>query len=85
MRVLAAAHGTSQYEDYHEGRKTTQALAVAVFRAALRALPASARAWFGDLKDRGLVASVEVSVLTHRHEFTKKPYACHHSHSLLGL
>lgn len=35
-------------------------LAEAVYRGVLHALPASARAWFGDLKDRGLSAAVEV-------------------------
>lgn len=38
-------------------------LAEAVYRGVLHALPASARAWFGDLRDRGLSASVEVSLL----------------------
>ena len=36
-------------------------LAEAVYRGVLHALPASARAWFGDLRDRGLAAAVEVS------------------------
>ena len=36
-------------------------LAEAVYRGVLHALPASARAWFGDLRDRGLSAAVEVS------------------------
>ena len=53
----------SQYEDYYEGQKGMRALASAIFRAALRALPASARAWFGDLRDRGLAASVEVGLV----------------------
>ncbi len=35
-------------------------LAVALFRGAVRALPASAGAWFGALSDRGLAARVEV-------------------------
>ena len=35
-------------------------LAEAVYRGVLHALPASARAWFGDLRDRGLSAAVEV-------------------------
>ena len=37
-------------------------LAEAVYRGILHALPASARAWFGDLRDRGLAAAVEVSL-----------------------
>lgn len=36
-------------------------LAEAVYRGVLHALPASARAWFGDLRDRGLSAAVEVT------------------------
>ena len=35
-------------------------LAETVYRGVLHALPASARAWFGDLRDRGLSAAVEV-------------------------
>jgi len=35
-------------------------LGEAVYRGVLHALPASARAWFGDLRDRGLSAAVEV-------------------------
>lgn len=40
---------------------STCKLAEAVYRGVLHALPASARAWFGDLRDRGLSASIEVS------------------------
>ena len=40
---------------------STCKLAWAVYRGVLHALPASARAWFGDLRDRGLSASIEVS------------------------
>ena len=39
-----------------------QRLAVAMFRGVLRALPASACAWFGSLRDRTLAAQVEVRV-----------------------
>ena len=38
-------------------------LGEAVYRGVLHALPASARAWFGDLRDRGLSAAVEVMLL----------------------
>jgi len=40
-------------------------LGEAVYRGVLHALPASARAWFGDLRDRGLSAAVEVVPLCH--------------------
>ena len=33
--------------------------AVLLYRGVLRSLPASARTWFGDLRDRGVVAAVE--------------------------
>ena len=35
-------------------------LAAALYRGVLRALPASAMAWFGALRDRGLAADLEV-------------------------
>ena len=40
-------------------------LGEAVYRGVLHALPASARAWFGDLRDRGLSTAVEVMPLCH--------------------
>lgn len=60
-----AARDMSRYHDEYEGADSMRALAIAVFRAALHALPASARAWFGDLRDRGLAASVEVGLHGH--------------------
>lgn len=53
----------SVHDDEYQGKELVYPLAAAVFRAALHALPASARAWFGDLRDRGLAASVEVTLL----------------------
>ncbi|DBB01874.1 TPA: hypothetical protein ACH3X1_000476 [Trebouxia sp. C0004] len=50
-------------------------LGEAVYRGVLHALPASARAWYGDLRDRGLSAAVEAftaeqeSPLLLQHEF----------------
>lgn len=41
------------------GRKATQALAAALYSSVLYLLPASARTWFGDLRDRGAAAAVE--------------------------
>ena len=46
-------------------------LAEVVYRGVLHALPASARAWFGDLRDRGLSAAVEVSQSSQTHAFIK--------------
>ena len=34
--------------------------AVQVYRAALHALPASVRIWFGDLRDKGMASAFEV-------------------------
>lgn len=39
--------------------QTLERLAEAAYRGVLHALPASARAWFGDFRDRGLSAAVE--------------------------
>ncbi|KAL3158795.1 hypothetical protein ABBQ32_011522 [Trebouxia sp. C0010 RCD-2024] len=44
---------------------STCKLAEAVYRGVLHALPASARAWFGDLRDRGLSASIEAFTAEH--------------------
>jgi hypothetical protein len=40
-------------------------VAAACYRAVLRALPASARLWFGDLRDRGRAAAVEAYTAKH--------------------
>lgn len=69
-------------------------LAEAVYRGVLHALPASARAWFGDLRDRGLSAAVEVSqplaemhtliliMLYRSTAFWQKPYLAKHLHPI---
>ena len=45
-----------------EEEEDLQQLAVAVFRALLRVLPASTRTWFGSLRDRSTASLVEVSL-----------------------
>ncbi|KAG2437620.1 hypothetical protein HYH02_011259 [Chlamydomonas schloesseri] len=41
------------------GRHARRTCCRSLYRAVLRALPATARGWFGDLRDRGLAAAVE--------------------------
>ncbi len=41
------------------GRAPVAAVARALYGAVLRSLPARARTWFGDLRDRGTAAAVE--------------------------
>jgi hypothetical protein len=43
-----------------QGPSSRQALGRALYGAVLHALPASARTWFGDLRDRGVAAALEV-------------------------
>lgn len=43
-----------------QAKGQVEQLAVAVFRGLLHALPASCRAWFGDVRDRRLALAVEV-------------------------
>ena len=66
-RILPNQHGCNVRMQASRGRAgvprteaDAERLAVALFRGALRALPASAGAWFGALSDRGLAARVEV-------------------------
>ncbi len=42
-----------------QGRAAVRSTCRTLYRAVLRALPATARVWFGDLRDRGLAAAVE--------------------------
>ena len=72
--------GLAYYHDVEgEGRDQSQALAKLLYRATLQALPANARSWFTDIKDKRLAASLEVgccsqaglgslSVMRARHE-----------------
>ena len=50
-----------KYQTLEHQVEILDTLAEAVYRGVLHALPASARAWFGDLRDRGLSAAVEAS------------------------
>ena len=63
-----------------EDAASTCKLAWAVYRGVMHALPASARAWFGDLRDRGLSASIEVS-----RKFTETMIWKHVGHASLSF